>query len=147
MIAADQLVGREVSFSKSGFQFPKGAYIAYTDGIAFSSEFASGVADRHRDLLENETRPRNTGEFFVLSILFILSSRSLFWMTRRWFDAAKKLKPCLFLIFKIPSNKIFTRKTFFKMYKINQWQDSSNKIINNILIIICILATKKCVYV
>lgn len=25
MIAADQLVGREVSFSKSGFQFPKGA--------------------------------------------------------------------------------------------------------------------------
>lgn len=26
MIAADQLVGREVSFSKSGFQFPKGAY-------------------------------------------------------------------------------------------------------------------------
>lgn len=46
MIAADQLVGREVSFSKSGFQFPKGAYTAYTDGIAFSSEFASGVTNR-----------------------------------------------------------------------------------------------------
>lgn len=92
MIAADQLVGREVSFSKSGFQFPKGAYTAYTDGIAFSSEFASGVTDRHRDLLENETRPRNTGEFFVLPILFIFSSRSLLWMTRRWFDAARKFK-------------------------------------------------------
>lgn len=32
MIAADQLVGREVSFSKSGFQFPKGAYRVPTGG-------------------------------------------------------------------------------------------------------------------
>lgn len=39
MIAADQLVGREVSFSKSGFQFPKGAYRVPTESPL--SEFAS----------------------------------------------------------------------------------------------------------
>lgn len=69
MIAADQLVGREVSFSKSGFQFPKGAYRVPTESPP--SEFASGVTLPARaELLENETRPQNTGEclFYQVSL-------------------------------------------------------------------------------
>jgi len=68
MIAADQLVGREVSFSKSGFQFPKGAYRVPMESPP--SEFASEVTDV--DLLENETRPRYGGNVcFTSSLRFI----------------------------------------------------------------------------
>lgn len=68
MIAADQLVGREVSFSKSGFQFPKGAYRVPTESPP--SEFASGVTD-DVDLLENETRPWGGDVCFTSSFHFI----------------------------------------------------------------------------
>lgn len=92
MIAADQLVGREVSFSKSGFQFPKGAYTAYTDGIAFSSEFASGVTDRR--LLENKNAPTECRRILLFcqfsSYFFFFSSCSLFRMTRRWFETPRE---------------------------------------------------------
>lgn len=76
MIAADQLVGREVSFSKSGFQFPKGAYRVPTESPP--SEFASGVTDRRGSLRKRNTtaiRGRG-GEMFVLpvfSALFLFS--------------------------------------------------------------------------
>jgi len=96
MIAADQLVGREVSFSKSGFQFPKGAYRVPTESPP--SEFASGVTDRRESF-----RKRNTttirGEIFVLpvrSVLFPFSDGPS--MVRR---LVRKFKlQILFLVFK-----------------------------------------------
>jgi len=68
MIAADQLVGREVSFSKSGFQFPKGAYRVPTESPP--SEFASGVTDQRGSLKKRNTT--TIGGMFVLLALFVL---------------------------------------------------------------------------
>lgn len=73
MIAADQLVGREVSFSKSGFQFPKGAYRVPAESPP--SEFASGLRCR-RARARGSLRERNVatehGRMLVLPALFPL---------------------------------------------------------------------------
>lgn len=99
MIAADQLVGREVSFSKSGFQFPKGAYRVPTESPP--SEFASGL-QTNMDLLENETRSRNTGKclFHQLTPLDSLSRIARRWYRRERKENEKKFwPPCNLLTF------------------------------------------------
>lgn len=67
MIAADQLVGREVSFSKSGFQFPKGAYRVPTP-LTFVRKSASSLPSARapfsrRSFLDIANNPPLKGEF------------------------------------------------------------------------------------
>lgn len=96
MIAADQLVGREVSFSKSGFQFPKGAYRVPTESPP--SEFASGVTDRRGSFRKrNTTAIRGECLFYQFSPLY-----SLFQMACRWLDVSREnLNRGFGLIFKL----------------------------------------------